>query len=234
MKTNQSQRQVTVVKLHPLCCVEQVSLLMQISRHPRLVEVLGTSFNQNSNYLVNEFCSGKTLQESIKTKALSLTHMRVILLQIVAGMEALHGGGLVHGNLSLENILCLRLEQEDISSTSIKLSDFGLLMRHPAQESSVSSLLPPSPDPPSVSYRRRSPESIRTSTFTAESDVWAFGVVTWQILSDGIEPYSHCSKEDQVKHAILSGVRLSKPSRCPADLWELILSCCQQVAASRP
>eukprot|EP00960_Hanusia_phi_P077415 768691-Hanusia_phi.AAC.5 len=140
-------------------------------------------------------------------------------------MEALHSCGLVHGNLSLENILCWRLDQRDVASTSVKLADFGLTFEYSAAATHGS----PPPPPP---YRRMSPESIRGSVFTAASDVWTFGVIAWQICSEGLEPFAG-SRDEQVKALVLSGARLPRPDKCPVDLWELVKSCWEE-AVRRP
>ena len=51
--------------------------------------------------------------------------------------------------------------------------------------------------------RWMSPESVKYGRFTTESDVWAYGVVLWEIFSFGKQPYyGHANEEVGIVHAL--------------------------------
>lgn len=58
--------------------------------------------------------------------------------------------------------------------------------------------------------RWMAPESIRKQVFTQQTDIWSYGVVLWEIMSFGEQPYK--GKTDQeVKELLIECVRLNRP-----------------------
>ncbi len=64
------------------------------------------------------------------------------------------------------------------------------------------------------------PEALVEHKFSTASDVWAFGVLCWEILTLGQEPFSEMTNEGAIK-AVLNGTRLPKPPACPDGLYVL-------------
>jgi proto-oncogene tyrosine-protein kinase ROS len=62
-----------------------------------------------------------------------------------------------------------------------------------------------------------SPESLVDGVFTSQSDVWAFGVLLWEIMSLGQQPYPGLSNINVMYH-VQHGGRLEKPINCPKTL----------------
>ncbi|OTF77720.1 hypothetical protein BLA29_015224 [Euroglyphus maynei] len=58
--------------------------------------------------------------------------------------------------------------------------------------------------------RWMAPESVRKMIFTPYSDVWSFGVVLWEIMSFGEQPYRG-RPDMEVKKLLANNVRLSRP-----------------------
>jgi proto-oncogene tyrosine-protein kinase ROS len=80
--------------------------------------------------------------------------------------------------------------------------------------------------------RWMAPESLVDGVFTSQSDVWAFGVLMWEITSLGQQPYQ-ARTNLEVLHHVRAGGRLPKPLNCPARLHQLMLNCWSAVD-SRP
>lgn len=72
------------------------------------------------------------------------------------------------------------------------------------------------------------PESLVDGVFTSQSDVWAFGVLMWEITSLGQQPYP-ARTNIEVLHHVRAGGRLSKPLNCPLVLHQLMLRCWSDV-----
>lgn len=80
--------------------------------------------------------------------------------------------------------------------------------------------------------RWMAPESLVDGVFTSQSDVWAFGVLIWEITSLGQQPYP-ARNNLEVLHYVRAGGRLSKPLNCPPSLHQLMLRC-WSTADTRP
>lgn len=80
--------------------------------------------------------------------------------------------------------------------------------------------------------RWMAPESLVDGVFTSQSDVWAFGVLMWEITSLGQQPYP-ARTNLEVLHHVRAGGRLPKPLNCPPALHQLMLRCWSP-ADSRP
>lgn len=76
------------------------------------------------------------------------------------------------------------------------------------------------------------PESLVDGVFTSQSDVWAFGVLMWEITTLGQQPYPAMTNFE-VLHHVSAGNRLPRPLNCPPALHQLMLSC-WSVADARP
>ena len=59
-----------------------------------------------------------------------------------------------------------------------------------------------------------SPESLIDGIFTTQSDVWSFGVLVWEIMTFGQQPYP-ARNNLEVLNYVRNGGRLTKPLGCP-------------------
>jgi hypothetical protein len=107
----------------------------------------------------------------------------------------------------------------------------------------ISSSRPTIPESNEDSMMRRirwmSPEAILWSTWTEKSDVWAFGVVLWELFTHGNLPYSslYTQCDLEVGKLVVAGHRLSRPmfpSECPLDIFVVMQKCWQEQAQHRP
>jgi proto-oncogene tyrosine-protein kinase ROS len=80
--------------------------------------------------------------------------------------------------------------------------------------------------------RWMAPESLIDGIFSSQSDVWAFGIVMWEITSLGAQPYP-AKSTSEVLHYVRSGGKLMKPVYCPESLYFLMQHCWNS-ADSRP
>jgi len=71
------------------------------------------------------------------------------------------------------------------------------------------------------------------SHYSTKSDVWAAGVVFWEVFSAGERPYISLSGEQTVLY-VTEGGRLDKPSNSPSDIFSLMKSCWRENPADRP
>ncbi|XP_078584652.1 tyrosine-protein kinase receptor Tie-1-like [Branchiostoma floridae x Branchiostoma japonicum] len=77
------------------------------------------------------------------------------------------------------------------------------------------------------------PESLFHRKYTTKTDVWAFGVLLWEIVTLGATPYPGMSKRE-VMDGVQQGYRMEKPPHCDEKLYSLMLSCWDADPARRP
>ena len=85
-----------------------------------------------------------------------------------------------------------------------------------------------------VSARWAAPESLRRSQFSQASDVWSFGVVCWELLSQGDDPYFLKSSDDDVRAIVIGGGNLERPDECSDGFWDIMGQCWEKSPKNRP
>jgi hypothetical protein len=181
--------------------------LIDLPPHPNVVQVYGISLDGQQSVLVLEYCSGGTLRENMgQVKLLG------VVKGIVEGMIHLHKHNIVHGNLTAKNILLSR-------NGDPKISDYGLL--NLAVRTGAGPL------------RWMAPESLKNQEFTLKSDVWMFGVVVWEIVTQQ-EPYQDIDDIHFSSGQQFAATSLQIPDQCPTFLKEIMEKCWQTDPSERP
>ena len=179
-------------------------------RHGGVVHVLHAGEDENGRYLLLPFVPGKTLRDVLEESGvLPEPLVRSIGSQIASGLAALHGAGMVHGDLKPENV---RLDSEG----NAVILDLGF-----ARSAAPSKAPHRDPRPGSLPYL--SPEQARGGVGTETSDVFSLGVLLFE-LATGVHPFSAVAgRKDaaaraaaQVPHAAPS-VNMHKPVATAID-----------------
>ncbi|HTQ80281.1 MAG TPA: protein kinase, partial [Thermoanaerobaculia bacterium] len=148
--------------------------------HPNLCPVYAVVEDAAEGlFLVIGFCPGETLTARLQRRPLVLAEALDIAAQTAAGLAAVHGRGIAHGDLRPDNLLISAEEQVRV---------VGLGVARPA-----------SPLPGSLPYR--SPEELRGGAPDGRSDVWSLGVILHEMLT-GQVPFTGTGEE--VTRAILA------------------------------
>jgi len=79
-------------------------------------------------------------------------------------------------------------------------------------------------------------EAIGERVFTEKSDVGSFGVLMWEIFSDGAEPYGALDPHAIAQRVCEGVLRLGRPPQgaCPDDVWAVMEACWAAEAADQP
>lgn len=102
-------------------------------------------------------------------------------------------------------------------SFRVKLGDFGMahelyssrIKDYYKQVNSINKLLP---------IRWMSPESICDGVYSSKSDVWSFGVIVWEVLTLGFQPYFGMENMKVIEY-VKSGGKLQIPQKCPLEMY---------------
>ena len=71
------------------------------------------------------------------------------------------------------------------------------------------------------------PECLESKTFSNASDIWALGIVLWEIMALCKTPYKKL-KNTTVAQQVYNGYRLELPKNCPDDVYQLMRDCWEQ------
>jgi serine/threonine-protein kinase len=138
--------------------------------HRHLVGLLDVGEADGRHYLALELVPGATVSDRIEAEgALALDDVVRIAAEVAAGLDALHGAGIVHRDIKPSNVLL------DVDGTA-RLTDFGL-----AKGSDYSALTQPGQMLGTIDYL--APEVIRGEEPTAASDIYAFGCLVYACVA---------------------------------------------------
>ncbi|XP_061432913.1 tyrosine-protein kinase SRK3-like [Lethenteron reissneri] len=137
---------------------------------------------------------------------------------IASGMAYLSKKRCIHCDLAARNIL---MGQDKIC----KVADFGLSHKLKEEYYDATGHVVP--------YQWMAPEVLIQLKFTRKSDVWSFGVLLYELFTDGKHPYGEMDKQ-QVQDLINCGRRLEKPEGCPDVVYHIMLRCWNREHRERP
>lgn len=81
--------------------------------------------------------------------------------------------------------------------------------------------------------RWMSPEALTDGIFTTAGDVWAYGVVLWEVTSMAKMPYSLWTNAEVYENVVDSDYRLPRPKECPKELYALTELCWKEEPQER-
>uniref|UniRef100_A0A2K6G7N4 receptor protein-tyrosine kinase n=1 Tax=Propithecus coquereli TaxID=379532 RepID=A0A2K6G7N4_PROCO len=210
-----------IVKLLGVCAVgKPMCLLFEYMAYGDLNEFLRSMSPHTVCSLSHSDLSTRAQVSSPGPPPLSCAEQLCIARQVAAGMAYLSERKFVHRDLATRN--CLVGE-----NMVVKIADFGLSRNiysadyYKANENDA------------IPIRWMPPESIFYNRYTTESDVWAYGVVLWEIFSYGLQPYYGMAHEEVIYY-VRDGNILSCPENCPLELYNLMRLCWSKVPADRP
>jgi len=151
---------------------QAVSLLS----HPNIVTLFDTGMHEGAPYLVFEYVSGHTLKDEIRSRGpLPLEEVLAIGDQVLRALTHAHNRGIIHRDIKPHNILLT-------PDGTAKVSDFGI-----ARALGGDTLTESGTFLGSAHYF--SPEQAKGEAITPASDVYAFGVVLYEMLT-GVLPFT--------------------------------------------
>jgi len=202
---------------------KEIAILSKFD-HPNIVKYYGIGYINRKEFIILEFVNGLDLLNYLlqmfeQSISFPVDTKLQLICQIARGMQTLHKNDVLHRDLAARNVL-LHIEQEDgASKITAKLTDFGLSRSTEKNYYLIENSR-------TVPLRWTAPEVFKTSRFYKQSDVWSFGVVCWEICSNGDRPYLALSNTDVIDYVAEEGKILDRPSiDCSDDLWELMKKC---------
>ncbi|XP_068706399.1 tyrosine kinase receptor Cad96Ca-like [Montipora foliosa] len=239
--------------------INELNIMVTVGEHPNIVSLLGACTAGEPILVVVRLaengCLLDRLRENRKNPYVNVRDKKEtftendkvkIARDVASGMLHLSSKVCVHRDLAARNVL---LGKNNVAM----VSDFGLsrdIYESGAYEQMSGGRLP---------VRWMALESIEDYTYNVKTDVWAFGVVLWEIASGGCKmpgrpmteeqkrkererererqngkmPYS-ALKGPEILDFLNSGQRLKQPEGCSDDTYQIMVSCWKQDPSQRP
>jgi serine/threonine protein kinase len=161
--------------------------LMAKVRHPSVITAYDVAEDSEGLFIVMELLGGHELTKWINTSEMSWSDFSSLVTQTLSALAAMHEKGVLHLDLTPENIRVQRQEDGTLRATLI---DFGLAQHAPQP---VKQRL--SPDGRLFgSVRYMAPEQFHLSQVDARTDLYSIGCVFYRCLT-GKSPFSGSTAE---------------------------------------
>ncbi|KAF7201127.1 tyrosine-protein kinase receptor TYRO3 [Nothobranchius furzeri] len=213
-------------------CLKEAAYMKDFN-HPNVIKLIGVSLHKRPGQrlpipmVVLPFMKHGDLHTFLLLSRLgeqpfdlSLKTLVQFMFDIARGMEYLSSKNIIHRDLAARN--CMLNE-----NMSVCVADFGLSKKIYSgdyyRQGSVSKL----------PVKWIALESLADNIYTAQSDVWAFGVTMWEIMTRGQTPYPGV-ENSEIYEFLIKGERLKKPADCRDDIYELMHGCWSPVPKCRP
>jgi serine/threonine protein kinase len=173
---------------------EQEARAASALNHPNVctIHALGRT-EDGRRYIAMEHVEGETLRARLVRGRLPLRDALDIAIQMASAVSAAHAIGIVHRDIKPENAMIRR-------DRLVKVLDFGLAKLLPSGDSSAADdatrtlgMTDPGALVGTVAYM--SPEQARGEVVDARTDIWALGVVLYQMLT-GRAPFTGATRSD--------------------------------------
>jgi serine/threonine protein kinase len=213
----------------------EAKLLAQLN-HPNIAQIHGLEVSGETRALVMELVEGPTLAERLEAGSLLLDDCLSIARQVAEALEEAHEKGIVHRDLKPQNI------KASIEG-KVKVLDFGLAKALDTGSgfSSPSEMA----HSPTVTFggtregvilgtaAYMSPEQARGGAIDKRADIWAFGVVLYEMLA-GERLFSGESVVDVLGSVMRQPIDFDRlPATTPRRLRELVRRCLERSPKNR-
>jgi serine/threonine protein kinase/uncharacterized protein HemY len=195
-------------------------------RHPNIVNILDYNISNTygQSYIAMEFVDGPSLRDIVEDKfaeTLEIDQTYILslmewMMQVCDALETTHRKGIIHRDIKPDNILLAPGNQ-------IKLTDFGIVHIEEATFTPTGALI--------GTPRYMSPEQVHGGRIDARSDIYAVGIILYEMLI-GSPPFISGDISYQQVNVLPTNPR-EICDRIPADLDAIVMRCLEKNPADR-
>ena len=204
--------------------------------HPNIAAIYGLDEAGDKLFLVLELVEGEELAERLKRGKIPLEEALEIAKQIAFALEEAHDKGIVHRDLKPANV---KLTEDG----KVKVLDFGLAKAYSTDASGAASF--DSGNSPTMTHAATmagmilgtaaymSPEQARGKPVDKRADIWAFGVVLYEMLT-GLKLFDGETVSDTLAAVLTRDMdQATLPANMPPALRGLLRRCLERNARNR-
>jgi serine/threonine-protein kinase len=220
----QLQRPVVlkILRAGPLSVEQMRSTVLREARlasaieHPNVCGIYEVGESGDEGYIAMQYVPGQSLDQLIIRGPASLQLLLSVGIQIADGLQAAHALGIFHRDLKPQNVMLT-------DGGLVKILDFGLARRLRPEDASFDPSKPVLARDASVAatytarggtIRYMAPEQFVTGQSSVQSDVWALGVILYELAS-GRHPFARPDDED---FQAIRSIQFQEPT----DLSEIV------------
>ncbi|KAJ8732414.1 hypothetical protein PYW07_015013 [Mythimna separata] len=208
--------------------LHEIYIMQKIGTHPNVVTLLACCTELEPYLLIMEYVMCGKLLTYLRERrsrpdrfsgsgALTSRDLTVFAYCVARGMDYIASKGIVHRDLAARNVL---VDHNKLC----KIADFGMSRCAGAGARAARGALP---------VRWMAPEALLYNVYSHHTDVWAFGILLWEIVTLGSTPYAAMSGRE-VLAAVTEGYRLERPPHCKPQLYRAMHSCWHADPSQRP
>ncbi|XP_065203167.1 fibroblast growth factor receptor homolog 1-like isoform X2 [Planococcus citri] len=206
--------------------VSEMEVLKVLGNHPNILQLLGCCSQGGPLILITEYADNGNLKHFLERHHRQSTDLAEITLliyarQIANGMTYLASMKCIHRDLAARNILVT-------ADYTMKIADFGLTRNVSNSEyykKTTDGRLP---------IKWMAPETLFDNKYSIKSDVWSYGVLLWEIMTHGENPYPSVKTHLGMLRVLNENRRLEKPPNASTDVYNLMLDCWKYEPGKRP
>ncbi|XP_014903656.1 tyrosine kinase receptor Cad96Ca [Poecilia latipinna] len=211
----------------------EICIMRKLVHHKNILQLLDWNSSEQPYILIMEYVSYGTLRTFLQTNRVHLSVdpelqslLTIASYHIALAMQHLRSKMIVHCDLALRNIMVNKFPWE------VKLAEFGLA-RDLSRMASRRSSRWRSPRP-RVPLRWYPPEYFKNNYYSFKGDVWAFGIVLWEMQTFGTLPYPNLETSEEVVFHICMGHKNTNPEGCRPEMLHIMRDCWQEPYTLRP
>ncbi|KAL7632100.1 UNVERIFIED_CONTAM: hypothetical protein RMT77_017572 [Armadillidium vulgare] len=216
--------------------VSEMEVMKIIGTHINIINLLGCCTQDGPLYVIVEYSAHGNLRDYLRKMRPSSGYERAIgqesdtltqrdlvsfAYQVARGMEYLSSKKCIHRDLAARNVL---VSEDRI----MKIADFGLARDIHSQDyyrKTSDGRLP---------VKWMAPEALFHRVYNTQSDVWAFGILMWEIMTLGGTPYPSVPSVEKLFQLLRDGHRMEKPPNCSLEIYMLMRECWRYQPNQRP
>ena len=214
---------------------EREAKVLASLNHPNIAAIYGLEKSDNTRALILELVEGPTLQDRIAKGPIPLDEALPIARQIAEALEAAHEQGIIHRDLKPANV---KVKDDG----TVKVLDFGLAKALGPELSDTEAANSPTMTMTAAATKMgvimgtaayMSPEQAKGRQVDKRADIWAFGVVLYEMLAG-----KQAFHGEDISDTLVSVFRdepdwSSLPSEVPARVHQSLRVCLQKDARQR-
>jgi len=230
------QRFVAIKRLHPHLANEEefIEMFLDEARlaagihHPHVVDVYDFGMMPDgSPYYVMELIEGRTLSQLVHERGRMSAERALAYLEPICGaLDAAHQAGIVHRDLKASNVMVV----EDGERPSLKLLDFGIAKIIQPQAGQVGLTLAGQRLGTAFAM---APEQLRDGPISPATDVYALGVLLFQLVTGHYPFHSKDRMELERLHLEAPAPRASASAPVSLAVDDVVLRCLEKEADRR-
>lgn len=183
---------------------DEINIMAELGNHTNIVSMIG--YDTERTKIIMELCNDDSLFGLLEAEQIAIATKIRWLLEISLGMTHIHSKNIIHGDLSISNIL--------LKDGVIKVADFGLSFVEGNRVNDITNRV-----------CQLCPGS---KNFDKKTDVWSFGIIIWDVLSQ--------YKGGTFRDKYISKNRYNLIESLSEEFGEMkpLLSCLHNVPEKRP